>query len=100
MTAFPAKFRIVPDPFQASPLAGDLSADNPLSVTHRRELADARDRAKTIRKAARAAGLNGWTPAAAAAFSGMFLLVDRSFLSFAITIGLAIVAYVEFRGRK
>jgi hypothetical protein len=100
MTAFPTNYRIVTDTFQASPLAGDLSADNPLSVTHRRELADARDRAKTIRKAARVAGFNGWTTAAAAVFSGMFLMFDRSFLSIAITLGLSIVAYVEFRGRK
>jgi hypothetical protein len=88
------------DVVPASPLAGALLADNPLSVTHRRELSAARDRAKTIRKAARVAGFNGWTTAAAAAFSAMFLLFDRSPAAIAITLGLSIVAYNEFRGRK
>ena len=60
----------------------------------------ARDRAKTIRKAARVAAFNGWTTAAAAAFSAMFLVFDRSPLSIAVTLGLSIVAYNEFRGRK
>jgi hypothetical protein len=88
------------DVVPASPLTGALLADNPLSVTHRRELSAARDRAKTIRKAARVAGFNGWTTAAAAAFSAMFLLFDRSPAAIAITLGLSIVAYNEFRGRK
>jgi hypothetical protein len=88
------------DVVPASPLAGALLADNPLSLTHRRELSAARDRAKTIRKAARVAGFNGWTTAAAAAFSAMFLLFDRSPAAIAITLGLSIVAYNEFRGRK
>jgi hypothetical protein len=90
----------MPEAVQPSPLAGAMLADDPLSVSHRRELAAARDRAKTIRKAARVAAFNGWTTAAAAAFSAMFLLFDRSALSVAITLGLSIVAYVEFRGRK
>jgi hypothetical protein len=69
-------------------------------VTHRRELAAARDRAKAIRKAARVAGFNGWTTAAAAAFSAMFLIFDRSPAAIAITLGLSIITYNEFRGRK
>jgi len=69
-------------------------------VTHRRELADARDRAKTIRKAARVAAFNGWTTAAVAALSATFLLMDRSGLAIAMTLGLSIVAFNEFRGRK
>jgi hypothetical protein len=88
------------DAVQASPLAGALLTDNPLSVAHRRELADARDRAKTIRKAARVAAFNGWTTGAAAVFSAMFLFFDRSGIAIAITVGLSIVAYNEFRGRK
>jgi hypothetical protein len=84
----------------ASPLAGALLTDNPLTATHRRELAIARDRAKTIRKAARVAAFNGWTTAAAAAFSAMFLVFDRSPLAIAITLGLTIITYNEFRGRK
>jgi hypothetical protein len=88
------------DAVQASPLSGALLADNPLSVAHRRELTAARDRAKTIRKAARVAAFNGWTTGAAAIFSAMFLLVDRSGIAIAITVGLSVVAYNEFRGRK
>jgi hypothetical protein len=99
VTAFPSNYRFMSDAVPASPLGGGLLAD-PLSVSHRRELAAARDRAKTIRKAARVAGFNGWTTAAAAAFSGMFLVFDRSPLAIAITLGLAIITYNEFRGRK
>src|SRR5947199_7321229 len=80
--------------------AGVSLADNPLSATHHLELATARDRAKSIRKAARVAAFNGWTTAAIAAFSAMFLLFDRSGLAIAMTLGLSIVAYNEFRGRK
>lgn len=100
MTAFPSNYRFVTDVVQASPLAGMPTADNPLSAVHRRELTVARDRAKSIRKAARVAAFNGWTTAAAAAFSAMFLLFDRSGVAIAITLGLSIVAYNEFRGRK
>jgi hypothetical protein len=100
MTAYPANYRVVTDAIQASSLTGVPMADNPLSVTHRRELTAARDRAKTIRKAARVAAFNGWTTAAAAACSAMFLLFDRSGVAIAITLGLSIVAYNEFRGRK
>src|SRR4051794_4482456 len=88
------------DAVQASPLAGALLADNPLSVSHRRELADARERAKSIRKAARVAAFNGWTTGGAAIFSAMFLLFDRSSMAIAITVILSIVTYNEFRGRK
>jgi hypothetical protein len=69
-------------------------------VAHRRELSAARDRAKTIRKAARVAAFNGWTTAAVAALSAMFLLFDHSSLAIAVTLALSIVTYNEFRGRK
>jgi hypothetical protein len=84
----------------ASPLAGALPTDNPLSISHRRELADARDRAKAIRKAARVAAFNGWTTGFCAACSAMFLAFDRSPLAIAITLALSIIAFNEFRGRK
>jgi hypothetical protein len=100
VTAFPLNYQILTDAVQASSLAGVSMADNPLSATHRRELSAARDRAKTIRKAARVAGFNGWTTAAAAALSAMFLVFDRSGVAIAITLGLSIIAYNEFRGRK
>jgi hypothetical protein len=85
---------------EASSLSGVSLADSPLSVAHRRDLAAARDRAKSIRKAARVAAFNGWTTGAAAAFSAMFLLFDRSGVAIAITLALSIVTYNEFRGRK
>jgi hypothetical protein len=93
------------DALQASTLAGAslpgaTLPDNPLSVAHRRELSAARDRAKTIRKAARVAAFNGWTTAAVAALSAMFLLFDHSSLAIAVTLALSIVTYNEFRGRK
>jgi hypothetical protein len=97
MTAIPSNHRIMTDAIQAS--AGVSMADNPLSLTHRRELSAARDRAKTIRKAARVAAFNGWTTAMAAALSAIFLIFDRSGIAIAITIGLSTVAYNEFRGR-
>src|SRR5207344_2676556 len=90
VTAFPSNFRFMPEAVPTSPLAGAMQADNPLSVAHRRELSAARDRAKAIRKAARVAAFNGWTTAAAAAFSAMFLVFDRSAVSIAITLGLSI----------
>jgi hypothetical protein len=98
-TVFTSNLRLMTDVFQAAPLVGALT-DNPLSVTHRRELAAARDRAKSIRKAARVAAFNGWTTGAAAALSALFLLFDRSGMAVVITLALSIVAYNEFRGRK
>ncbi len=81
-----------------TPCAERSLADNPLSATHHVELATARDRAKPIRKAARVAAFNAWTTAAIAGLSAPFALFDRS--GALLTIGLAIVAYNEFRGRK
>ena len=78
----------------------DRFGGDPLTAAHRRELAAARDRSKVIRKAARVAAFNGWTTAAIAALSAMFLLFDRSGWAIAMTLGLSIVAYNEFRGRK
>jgi hypothetical protein len=71
---------------------------DPLSAEHRRELAAARDRAKTIRKAARVAAFNGWTTAIIAAFSAPFALFSP--IGLALTAGIAFVAFNEFRGRK
>jgi len=71
---------------------------NPLSATHHQQLAAARDLAKPIRKAARVASFNGWTTGAIAALSLPFALFD--YTGAVLTLGLAIVAYNEFRGRK
>jgi hypothetical protein len=98
MTAFPTNFQVAADAVQAAALTGDLSAANPFSAAHRRELASARDRAKGIRKAARVASFNGWTTALIAACSAPFALSDIT--TFAITIALSFVAFNEFRGRR
>jgi hypothetical protein len=98
VSVFPSNYRIVTDAARASALAGASPADNPLSATHLQELADARYRAKSICKAARVAAFNGWTTAAIAALSVPFVLYDPS--SLVLTVGLSIIAYNEFRGRK
>ena len=69
----------------------------PLSPEHYRELAQAQERAKKIRKAAGVATFNGWTTAIFAVLSAPFALF--SVAGFLITLGLAIVAWNEFRGR-
>ena len=68
-----------------------LSLDNPLTAAHRRELAAARDRAKSIRKAARVAAFNGWTTALIAALSAPFAIVSA--IGMALTVGMAFVAW-------
>jgi hypothetical protein len=70
----------------------------PLSAAHHEQLAAARDRAKPIRKAARVAAFNGWTTAGIAGLSLPFALFDRT--GALLTLGLALIAYNEFRGRK
>jgi hypothetical protein len=71
---------------------------DPLTVEHRRELLAARDRSTSIRKAARVAAFNGWTTALIAALSAPFSLFSP--VGLALTAGIAIVAFNEFRGRK
>lgn len=83
-----------------APLSGALLSENPLSLAHRRELVAARDRASSIRKAGRVAAFNGWTTGLCAACSLMFLVFDRSPLAIAIAVGLSIITFNEFRGRK
>ena len=64
----------------------------------RQELALAKGRGKAIRKAARVAAFNGWTTGIIAAISAPFALF--SIEGFIVAVGLAIVAWNEFRGRK
>jgi hypothetical protein len=85
-TAFPAT-RLENRPFS-----------DPLTAEHRRELSAARGRGKTIRKAARVAAFNGWTTALVAAASAPFSL--GSPVGLALSVGIAFVAFNEFRGRK
>ena len=70
----------------------------PLTQELRHELALAKDRTKAIRKAARVAAFNGWTTGIVAAISAPFALFSVE--GFVMAVGLAIVAYNEFRGRK
>lgn len=76
----------------------ERSFADPLSATHRRELSAAHDRARAIRKAARVASFNGWTTALIAALSAPFSLTSP--VGLALTAGIALVAFNEFRGRK
>ncbi|HEX5471148.1 MAG TPA: hypothetical protein VFW73_04645 [Lacipirellulaceae bacterium] len=98
MSIFPTNDRFASDAATASALPGGVPSDRPLSATHLRELAHARDRAKSIRKAARVAAFNAWTTAGIAALSLPFVLYDPS--SLILTVGLSVIAYNEFRGRK
>lgn len=77
---------------------GSQMADNPLSASHRRELAVARDRVRPIRSTARVAAFNAWSSAVIAALSVPFSI--GSPVGMALTVGIAIVAFNEFRGRK
>jgi hypothetical protein len=78
--------------FQEGSLGGPLTAD------HRRELSTARDRSRVILKTARVAAFNGWTTAIIAAASAPFSFTSP--VALALTVGLAFVAFNEFRGRK
>jgi len=81
------------------PMRSDLRrAEGPLTADHRRELELARRRSKSIRRAAHVAAFNGWTTAVAAALSAPFALLGLSGL--VMTLGIAVVAFHEFRGRK
>ncbi|HEY3393828.1 MAG TPA: hypothetical protein VGK58_14045 [Lacipirellulaceae bacterium] len=76
----------------------EKSPGGPLTAEHHRELALARQRSKSIRKAARVAGFNGWATAIVAALSAPFALFSLS--GALVFIAVSVVAYNEFRGRK
>lgn len=69
-----------------------------LAAEHQQEIATANARAKKIRKAAKVAEFNGWVTAIFAACSAPF--APFSVCGFLIAVGLAVVAYNEFQGRK
>ncbi len=75
-----------------------LTTDGPLSPQHRRDLAEADRRARSVRRAAKVAAFNGWSIGSFAALSLPFALF--SITGVIMTGGLAAVAYNEFRGRK
>lgn len=70
----------------------------PLSPEHRHELSLAAERARPIRKAARVATFNAWATGIIAAMSVPFALMSVSGLL--VAVGLSVVAYNEYRGRK
>ncbi|MEX2309367.1 MAG: hypothetical protein WD738_17340 [Pirellulales bacterium] len=74
------------------------SSGGPITPELRHELALAKGRSKPIRKAASVAAFNGWATGIIAAISAPFALF--SVAGFLMTVGLAVVAYNEFRGRK
>jgi hypothetical protein len=81
----------------AEPAAGPLE-NGPLDAEHHHALTVANARAKKIRKAAGVAGFNGWMTGFFAVASAPFALFSLD--GFLVTLGLAVVAYNEFRGRK
>ncbi len=72
--------------------------NSPLTHECRQELALANGRAKKIRKASGVAAFNGWVTGFFAATSAPFALF--SIPGFLVTVGLTLVAYNEFQGRK
>ncbi len=72
--------------------------DRPLAQEHRHALMLANERAKKIRKAAGVAAFNGWVTGIFAACSAPFVFLDITTVF--ITVGLSVIAYNEFRGRK
>jgi hypothetical protein len=74
------------------------ASDGPLAQEHHHELALANERAKSIRKVARLAAFNGWVTGILAVLSAPFALFSMAGLL--VTVGLSVIAYNEFRGRK
>jgi hypothetical protein len=76
----------------------DRAEGGPLTAQHHRELAQARQSARAITKAARVATFNGWATAVVAVLSAPFALFSIS--GALVFIGLSVVAYNELRGRN
>jgi hypothetical protein len=74
-----------------------LSSDPTLSPEQRRELESAKERARKILAAGKVAAFNGWTIGIFAALSLLFGL--GSVVVMALSVGLGVVAWNEFRGR-
>lgn len=76
----------------------EKSQGGPLTAQHHRELALARQRSKSVHKAARVAAFNGWATAVMALLSAPFALFSMS--GALVFIGISVVAYNELRGRN
>ncbi len=70
----------------------------PLTAEHHQQIASAHSRAAKIRSAARVAAFNGWVTGAFALCSLPF--APFSIAGFLVALGLAVVTYNEFRGRR
>lgn len=80
-----------------SPAALAQSA-GPLSAEHHQQIASAHARGEKIRSAARVAAFNGWVTGAFALLSLPF--APFSIAGFLVAVGLCVVTYNEFRGKK
>lgn len=72
--------------------------DPPLSELHHRALAAARKRGEPVLRAGRVATFNAWTTAVLAGLSAPFALFSLAGL--VVFVGLSLVAWNEFRGRR
>jgi hypothetical protein len=81
------------------PVVGTAAAPVGFSAAQLQELADARLRAKKLRRACSMAAFDGWATAIFAALSLVGGLVSLSVSGLLVGAGLATIAYVEFRGR-
>jgi hypothetical protein len=79
-------------PASLSPPAGPLSAE------HHQQIASAQTRGAKIRAAARVAAFNGWVTGGVALLSVPF--APFSIAGFLVAVGLCVVAYNEFRGKR
>jgi hypothetical protein len=106
----PAGFPAAPplSPPVLSPLPPVLlqAVGGPLTPEHFNQLTQAEARARLVHKAAGVAMFNGWTFAVFAGMTGFIALiscvVERSidFKGLAVTAGLIVVAWNEFKGRR
>lgn len=74
------------------------SLHTPLDAGQQREITDAQGRARSIHRAAGVAKFNGWSIGVFAALSVPFALF--SVAGVVLTLGMAVVAYGEFAGRR
>ncbi len=74
-----------------------MSADPTLSPEQRRELEEAKERARKILSAGKVASFNGWTIGIFAALSLLFGLGNP--IVMALGAGMGVIAWNEFRGR-
>jgi hypothetical protein len=78
-------------------IAAHSGAAGPLAPEHLRELAEARNRSKKIRRAATVASMSGWTMAIFAVIT-LVGAVFGDIVSLVLGVGLAVITYNELRG--